>query len=87
MRSFRRRDIDELIETVGYSLTELERWLPWAHARYGRADALRFVRDSAAAWVDGRAYDFAIRPLDDSPHYGHISVWPTSRRERSGELG
>ncbi len=88
LRSFRRRDVDALIEAVTDSVAELERWLPWVHRRYGRADALRFIRDSAAAWVEGRDYDFGIRrPEGPEHHIGNISVWPTSRRERSGEVG
>lgn len=88
LRPFRRRDVEALIAAVGTSLEELERWLPWAHSRYGRPDALRFIRDSAAAWVEGRAYDFAIRrPESPDRHVGNISIWPTSRRERAGEVG
>jgi len=88
LRPFRRRDVEALIAAVGSSLEELELWLPWVHSRYGRADALRFIRDSAAAWVDGRAYDFAIRrPESPDRHVGNISIWPTSRRERAGEVG
>ncbi len=88
LRPFRRRDLEPLVAAVHDSLDELSRWLPWAHARYGRSDALRFIRDSAAAWADGRAYDFAIRSRDDSEtHLGNISVWHTSRREQAGEVG
>jgi len=88
LRPFRRRDVDALIAGVRDSYAELERWLPWVHRRYGRADGLRFIRDSAAAWVEGRAHDFAIRYRDRPDlHVGNISVWPTSQRERSGEMG
>jgi ribosomal-protein-serine acetyltransferase len=88
LRPFRRRDLEPLVAAVHDSLEDLSRWLPWAHTRYGRSDALRFIRDSAAAWVDGRAYDFAIRSHDDgTTHLGNISVWHTSRRELSGEIG
>ena len=88
LRPFRRRDVEALIAAVSASFEELERWLPWVHSRYGRADALRFIRDSAAAWVEGRAYDFAIRrPEVPELHVGNISIWPTSRRERAGEVG
>lgn len=88
LRPFRRRDVDALVAGVHDSLPELERWLPWVHRRYGRSDAIRFIRDSSAAWIEGRAHDFAIR-LRDEPdrHIGNISVWPTSERERSGEMG
>ena len=88
LRPFLRRDADPLVEAVRASLPELSRWLPWPHARYGRSDALRFIRDSGAAWEDGRAHDLAIRShLDGATHLGNISVWPTSRREQTGEVG
>ncbi len=88
LRPFRRRDLEPLITAVGGSMDELARWLPWVHRGYGRADALRFIRDSSAAWVEGRAYDFAIRrPEAPDDHVGNISIWPVSRRERSGEVG
>lgn len=88
LRPFRRRDVDSLVDAVRDSATELQRWLPWAHDRYGRSDAVRFVRDSAAAWTEGRAYDFALRGHEDADrHLGNVSVWHTSRRERSGEIG
>lgn len=88
LRPFRRRDLDGLWEAVHDSWPELAVWLPWAHAGYGRAEALRFIRDSATAWAEGRAFDFAIRDrVDPAEHLGNISVWPTSRRERSGEIG
>jgi RimJ/RimL family protein N-acetyltransferase len=88
LRPFRRRDVDPLLTAALASLPELSRWLPWAYPGYGRGDAVRFVRDSAAAWTEGRAYDFAIRAPDEpDTHLGNISVWPTSRRERAGEVG
>jgi RimJ/RimL family protein N-acetyltransferase len=88
LRPFRRRDADAMLEAVLDSIDDLERWLPWVHRRYGRADTMRFIRDSSQAWVEGRAHDFAIRRLDDPDrHVGNISVWPTSQRERSGEVG
>jgi ribosomal-protein-serine acetyltransferase len=88
LRPFHRRDADALVEAVWASLAELSRWLPWPHPRYGRSDALRFIRDSVAAWEDGRAHDLAIRThTDGATHLGNISVWPTSRREQAGEVG
>lgn len=88
LRPFLRRDADALVEAVWASLPELSRWLPWPHPRYGRSDALRFIRDSTAAWQEGRANDFSIHTHDDGKtHLGNISVWPTSRREQTGEVG
>lgn len=88
MRPFRRRDVEPLLDAVHASIPELRRWLPWAHPKYGRSDALRFIRESSAAWSEGRAYDFAIRPRSDKGHHlGNISVWHTSRREQAAEMG
>ena len=88
LRPFRKRDVDSLLEAVHDSIEELEMWLPWAHRSYGRVDAVRFIRDSSAAWVEGRAHDLSIR-YHDRPriHIGNISVWPTSEREQAGEMG
>ena len=69
-------------------MDDLELWLPWANRSYGRSDTNRFLRESLSAWSDGRAFDFAIRTREDPDfHLGNISVWPTSRRERAGEIG
>ena len=88
LRPFRRRDLEPLIEAIHESWQDLALWLPWANAGYSRLDAMRFIRDSSAAWTEGRAFDFSIRARADADrHLGHISVWPVSRRERSGEVG
>lgn len=87
IRPFRRRDVGPMHDAVQASLPELEEWLPWAIG-YNRSVAHRFIRDSASAWNDARAFDFAIR-LPDEPdfHVGNISVWPTSPANRVGEIG
>lgn len=87
IRPFRRRDVGPMHDAVRASLPELEEWLPWAIG-YDRSVAHRFIRDSASAWNDARAYDFAIR-LHEEPdfHVGNISIWPTSPANRIGEIG
>jgi len=69
-------------------MDDLELWLPWANRSYGRGETNRFLRESISAWSDGRAFDFAIRGREDpDTHLGNVSIWPTSRRERAGEIG
>jgi len=88
LHPFRRRDAEPLVSAVQDSLDDLARWLPWVHHGYGRSDAIRFIRDSTAAWTEGKAFDFAIRAQEQpKTHLGNVSVWHTSRRERSGEIG
>lgn len=88
LRRFGRRDADLVAESVQASLPELCEWLPWAHPHYTREEAAAFVRDSVAAWREGRAYDYAIRPIGDpESHLGNISIWSVSRLGRTGEIG
>jgi ribosomal-protein-serine acetyltransferase len=88
LHPFRRRDAEPLVTAVRDSIDDLARWLPWAHEGYGRSDAVRFIRDSTAAWAESRAFDFAVRGADrPRVHLGNVSVWHTSRREQAGEIG
>ncbi|MDH3606409.1 MAG: GNAT family N-acetyltransferase [Acidimicrobiia bacterium] len=88
LRPFRRRDLDGLVEAAADSIADLNKWLPWAHAAYGRRDALIFLRDSVSAWGEGRAFDFAVRYLENPGyHVGNVSVWFVSRQSRVGEVG
>ena len=74
-------------DAINASLPELAQWLPWAIG-YDRSVSQRFVRESASAWSDGRAFDFAIRlPEEPDLHVGNVSVWPTSVPNRTGEIG
>jgi len=88
LRPFDRRDPLSLVEAVRVSLPELSLWLPWAHPTYGRSDAQAYVRESMRSWKEGKAFDFAIRALDEPRrHLGNISVWFISRSFRTGEIG
>lgn len=87
IRPFKRRDIAELHGAVAASLDDLRPWLPWAEG-YDRGVAQRFVRESVAAWSEGRAFDFTIRAIEDpNRHIGNVSVWPTSPQNHIGEVG
>lgn len=87
LRPFRRRDVTPMHDAIRASLPELVQWLPWAIG-YDRSVAQRFVRESASAWNDGRAFDFALRLADEPDlHVGNVSVWPTSMPNRIGEIG
>ena len=87
LRPFRRRDVAPVHEAVRASLPELAQFLPWA-VKYQRSVTAQFVRDSIGAWASGRAFDFAIRAIDEPDrHLGNVSVWFTSRANLVGEIG
>ena len=88
LRPFQKRDVESLYEAVTASIPELARWLPWASSAYGRLDSTRFTRESIRAFREQRAFDFAIRSVEDSRrHIGNVSIWFVSRGFRSGEIG
>ena len=77
-----------MTEAVQASQMELNQWLPWAHLGYSKGDATNYIRDSMKSWKEERAYDFAIRRLDDPDrHLGNMSVWFVSRSFKTGEIG
>jgi len=88
LHRFTRRDAAPMFQAIEASLPELIRWLPWAHNGYTQDDAASFIRESTAAWKDGRAFDFAIGdPREPGVHLGNVSIWHVSRLARTGEIG
>lgn len=88
LKPFERRDALALVEAVRSSIPELEQWLPWVHAGYGRADAHAYIRESQRSWKEGKAYDLAIRrPEEPRRHLGNVSVWYLSKSFHTGEIG
>lgn len=88
LRPFKRRDTAAVYDAVAESLPDLRRWLPWASGNYTRPTAQHYVRDSIAAWNEGRAWDFTIRrPDDPGRHLGNVSIWYTSVPNLVGEIG
>ncbi len=88
LRKLTRQDVNPIADAVIASLSELQRWLPWAHSHYGREDAVAFVRDSQQSWKEARAFDFAIKdPRTPQLHIGNCSIWPVARIAKVGEIG
>jgi ribosomal-protein-serine acetyltransferase len=88
LQPFRRRDIGPVHDAVQVSLPQLAVYLPWANSNYTRSVTQRFIRESAGAWHEGRAFDFAIRrDADPQRHLGNVSIWFVSRANMCGEVG
>jgi len=88
LRPFRRKDGGSVHEAVLASLPELSAYLPWANERYTRSVTNQYIRESASAWIEGRAFDFSIRSqAQPDRHLGNMSVWFTSRPNAVGEVG
>ena len=88
LRPFRRRDVGAIHEAVIASIDDLQMWLPWASKGYSRSVSQHFVRDSIAAWGEGRAFDFSIRKQSaPDRHLGNVSIWHTSKQNSVAEIG
>ena len=88
LRPFRRRDVGPVHDAVLASLAELSAYLPWARDRYNRSVTQQFIRESASAWHEARAFDFAIRrDGDPGRHLGNVSIWHVSRPNAIAEVG
>ena len=88
LQRFGRRDAGTLDEAIRNSLTDLNQWLPWARMDYTAGDTTAFLKDSAQAWKEGRAWDYSVRLKDDpAQHVGNISLWTVSKLGKIAEIG
>ena len=88
LRRFRFGDARPLTRAVGQSLPELSQWLPWAQGLYGLPEARIFIKGSARSWRRGKAFDLSVRLKNGNAEIvGGVGIWPTSRIQRSGEIG
>ncbi len=87
LRPYRRKDVATVHDAVLASQSALAAYLPWAQ-QYNRSVAAQFIRESAGAWHDNRAFDFTIRRNADPDHHlGSISIWYVSQANGVGEIG
>lgn len=88
LQRFSRRDATTLDEAIRESLADLNQWLPWARMDYTSSDTTAFIRESAQAWKEERAWDYSIR-INENPrrHVGNISFWTVSKLGKIAEIG
>lgn len=88
LQRFSRRDATTLDEAIRESLADLNQWLPWARMDYTSSDTTAFIRESAQAWKEERAWDYSIRINEDPRrHVGNISFWTVSKLGKIAEIG
>lgn len=88
LQRFTRRDAATLDDAIRASLADLNQWLPWARMDYTASDTVAFIRESAQAWREDRAWDYSIRLKDDpKAHIGNISLWTVSKLGKIAEIG
>lgn len=88
LQKFSRRDAGALDDAIRISIADLNQWLPWARPDYNSADTAAFLRESALAWREDRAWDYSMRLRSDpTRHLGNISFWTVSKLGKIFEIG
>jgi RimJ/RimL family protein N-acetyltransferase len=82
-----RSDLDPLHEAISETLSDLVRWLPWAHPGHSRADSRRYLRHSRATRAGRLAYEFALEDRETGNLVGIASIHRVDWLRRSAGLG
>jgi ribosomal-protein-serine acetyltransferase len=79
-------DADQVEEAVRESLEDLNRWMPWAHAAYSRADSEAWTRTATSSFDVGKAYEFKI-VSGDGAYLGGCGLNQIDSINRRANLG
>jgi ribosomal-protein-serine acetyltransferase len=74
LRPLAMADCQAVYTSVRESITELSRWLPWAHPSYAPADTTGFIQMSLEWWAQQSQFTFGIFDAADGAHAGVIAV-------------
>lgn len=67
-------DADALYASIRESITELCRWLPWAHRGYAPTDATEFIEFAQTHWAARSQFTFGIFGAATGSHAGVIGI-------------
>jgi ribosomal-protein-serine acetyltransferase len=87
LRAYLPADAPLLLEAVRESIAEVGRWLPWCHAGYCLADAENWLRDCAANWRSGSAYQLTLVAADGQCLLGAVGINHINRVNRIANMG
>ena len=87
LRPIRRTDLDPLDEAIRETLSELVKWLPWAHPSRTRTDTRRYIRQARIARARGTAYEFIVMHEATEQVLGVMGLHRVDWSRRSAGLG
>ena len=85
VRPYEPSDADDMCAAAIESVREIEPWMPWCHANYGRADALGWVEATTVGRAKKALFDFAV--LSDGMYVGGCGINRINWMERVANLG
>lgn len=97
LRRWRTSMVDQMLDAVGRSIVELERWMPWARELPSRAQLEVVLRDNATSFESDAEWNYAIVESEsdelvgscglhrfEEPTCPEIGYWIRSDRTRRG---
>ena len=80
-------DAARLLDAVRASISDLERWMPWAHAGYSLEDSSMWLDLCCEGWVKGTQYAFIAVDVATGEVLGDCSISQINRMNGFANLG
>lgn len=87
LRPFVHDDADAFVAAVLESVDSVSPWLPWCHAQYSRAEALRWFAFAEAQALAGSAYEFGVFDAMDARLLGGAGLNEIDAQRKSANIG
>ncbi|MCW8327288.1 GNAT family N-acetyltransferase [Photobacterium sp. SDRW27] len=87
LRPYKIVDLNDLLDAIQSSVTELSPWLAWCSDDYDQHDAYEWINASRQNWQNDVSYELAIIDQDTERLLGSISLNNISAMLNSAELG
>lgn len=97
LRRYRLSDIDALCEAAQESIPELQPWMPWCHANYGKKESRDWINYCAEAWDSNDEFNFGVfdteallvggcglNTLDWLNRRANLGYWTRTRQAKKG---
>lgn len=87
LRPYCKDDAGQLYESIRASLTEMGRWLPFAHMDYSLDESKDWIKKQPAEWKKGKAFNFAICDANTGEQIGGCGINEVSLVDMRANLG
>lgn len=87
LRPCRPKGVDAIYAAVRESIAELSKWAPWCPPDYSMSHCKPWLESRAAAWSDGKEYDFVILDTTDGSVLGGCALNDINRTHNFANLG
>lgn len=87
VRPCRPSDADSIYTAVRESIAEVSKWAPWCPPNYSMSHCEPWLESRAAAWSEGKEFDFVILDVVDGAFLGGCALNDINRTHNFANLG